>query len=306
MKPANYFLQAFLTKNTPLIDATLRRELPAATAKPRTIHQAMHYSLFAGGKRLRPLLCLAAAEACASSTRKSAKAPSASTLRVAAALECLHTYSLIHDDLPAMDNDDWRRGKPTCHKKFNEGIAILAGDALLTASFGLLARLTPPQRYPLALFLKEMAEAAGSTQLIGGQSADLEAEEKKRSVTEVRFIHERKTASMIVLSLRLGAMSVNASPKDLEALTQFGKALGLAFQIIDDILDMTQSSAQLGKTAGKDLTAHKATYPAAIGLTASQKKAEQFTTLADQALRPLGERAMILSLLVQQLLRRDR
>lgn len=117
MKPANYFLQAFLTKNTPLIDATLRRELPAATAKPRTIHQAMHYSLFAGGKRLRPLLCLAAAEACASSTRKSAKAPSASTLRVAAALECLHTYSLIHDDLPAMDNDDWRRGKPTCHKK---------------------------------------------------------------------------------------------------------------------------------------------------------------------------------------------
>lgn len=191
-------------------------------------------------------------------------------------------------------------------KKFNEGIAILAGDALLTASFGLLARLTPPQRYPLALFLKEMAEAAGSTQLIGGQSADLEAEEKKRSVTEVRFIHERKTASMIVLSLRLGAMSVNASPKDLEALTQFGKALGLAFQIIDDILDMTQSSAQLGKTAGKDLTAHKATYPAAIGLTASQKKAEQFTTLADQALRPLGERAMILSLLVQQLLRRDR
>lgn len=293
-------LQTFLKENTKLIDATLRRELLKVTVKPRLIHQAMHYSLFAGGKRLRPLLCLAAAEVC----EKKKGAPSSSALLLAAALECLHTYSLIHDDLPAMDNDDLRRGKPTCHKKFNEGIAILAGDALLTASFGLLAQVRPTRRYPLALFLKEMAEAAGSTQLIGGQVADLEAEGKKVGLREVQFIHERKTAALLVLSLRVGAMSANASPKDLEALTQFGKALGLAFQIIDDILDVTQSSTQLGKSSGKDIAAHKATYPAAIGLAASQKKAEQLTRLAEKALKPLGERARILQLLAQQLLTR--
>lgn len=294
-------LQIFLKENTKLIDATLRRELPPTRAKPQILHQAMHYSLFAGGKRLRPLLCLAAAEAC---SKKREKKPSSETLLVAAALECLHTYSLIHDDLPAMDNDDLRRGKPTCHKKFNEGIAILAGDALLTASFGLLARFTPPRRYPLALFLKEMAEASGSTQLIGGQGADLEAERKKVTLAEVRFIHEKKTAALITLSLRLGAMSSNASPKDLEALTQFGKALGLAFQIIDDILDVTQSSNQLGKSSGKDLVAEKATYPATIGLASSQKKAQKLTALAEQAIKPLGERAEILQALAYQLLTR--
>lgn len=294
-------LQAFLKKNTKLIDATLRRVLPGVTIKPKILHQAMRYSLFAGGKRLRPLLCLAAAEAC---TQKDSRSSLDQTLLLAAALECLHTYSLIHDDLPAMDNDDLRRGKPTCHKVFNEGIAILAGDALLATSFGLLSELKPPRRYPHSLFLKEMAHAAGSLQLIGGQVADLEAEGKKVSIADVHFIHEKKTAALITLSLRLGAMSVNASSRDLEALTKFGKALGLAFQIVDDILDVTQSSAQLGKSCGKDLVAHKATYPAAIGLAASQKKAEQLTLQAEQALKPLGERAGVLRLLAQELLTR--
>lgn len=263
----------------------------------------MRYSLFAGGKRLRPLLCLAAAEACSGSDRS--KSLPTEALQVAAALECLHTYSLIHDDLPSMDNDDLRRGQPTCHKVFGEGMAILAGDALLTISFGLLAKLTFPRRYPLATFLEEMAEVAGSRQLIGGQVADLEAEGKKVSVAEVRFIHERKTAALLVLSLRFGAMTVNATPKALEAVTQFGTALGLAFQIIDDILDVTQSSNQLGKSSRKDLAAKKATYPAAVGLLAARAEAEQLTKRAEQALNPLGERALILRLLAQQLLTRQ-
>lgn len=340
MNPSRHILTTFIQERTKLVDATLRRVLPAASVKPKTLHQALRYSLFAGGKRLRPLLCLAAAEACArdlepvfkvaatdggqgasSAQRRSvlkvlerastgATQPVAAPVNcedrflVAAALECLHTYSLIHDDLPAMDNDDLRRGKPTSHKVFGEGIAILAGDALLTTSFGLLAELTPPRRYPLALFLKEMAHASNSTQLIAGQVADLEAEGKKVSLAEVRFIHERKTAALIVLSLRLGAMTANASSKDLQAMTAFGTALGLAFQIIDDILDVTQPSAQLGKSAGKDLVARKATYPAVIGLPASIKKAEQLTLQAEQALKPLGERATILRMLASQLLER--
>ena len=233
-----------------LIERALQQVLPKETTKPATIHRAMRYSLLAGGKRLRPLLCLAAAEACGRDVGVVKKISP-----LACALECLHTYSLIHDDLPAMDNDDLRRGKPTSHKVFGEGVAILTGDALLTKSFELLSEITPPKRYPLKSFLQEMSVAAGSQQLIAGQVADLEAEGKEVTLADVRFIHERKTAAMIVLSLRLGGMMANATPKELKALTEFGKALGLAFQIIDDILDVTQSSQQLGKSAGKDLAA---------------------------------------------------
>ncbi len=307
-KNSSSYFSSYCREQTKLVNATLRRVLPAAGVKPKTIHQALRYSLFAGGKRLRPLLCLAAAEACAHDLKPVSKVATEvgreDRFIVAAALECLHTYSLIHDDLPAMDNDDLRRGKPTSHKVFGEGIAILAGDAFLTTSFGLLAKLSPPKRYPLALFLKEMAHAANSTQLIAGQVADLEAEGKKVSLAEVRFIHERKTAALILLSLRLGAMTANASPKDLQAVTAFGMALGLAFQIIDDILDVTQPSAQLGKSAGKDLVARKATYPAVIGLPASIQEAAKLTLEAEQALKPLGERAVILRMLASQLLER--
>ena len=292
-------LSSFLKARTKLVDAALRKSLPSAQTKPATIHRAMRYSLFAGGKRLRPLLCLAAAEACSSQSDFLERA-----LPAACALECLHTYSLIHDDLPTMDDDDLRRGQPTSHKVFGEGVAILAGDALLTTSFELLSTIIPTKRYPLQLFLKEMAYAANSRQLIAGQVADLEAEGKKTTLSEVRFIHERKTSALIILSLRLGAMSVNATPKQLAALTSFGTALGLAFQIIDDILDVTQSSAKLGKSSGKDLTAQKATYPAVIGLSAARKEAAKLTAEAHAALRPLGTRGAHLEDLAKLLLER--
>ena len=282
-----------------LIEKALNKALPSEHVLPKTIHRAMRYSLLAGGKRLRPLLCLAAAEACSHQKNLLNE-----VMPVACALECLHTYSLIHDDLPAMDDDDLRRGKPTAHKVFGEGMAILAGDALLTRSFELLSQITPPKRYPLKTFLQEISLAAGSQQLIAGQVADLEAEGKKVTLSDVRFIHERKTAAMIVLSLRLGAMMANATPKQLKALTEFGKALGLAFQIIDDILDVTQSSAQLGKSAGKDLADKKATYPAVIGLEASKKEAAKLTAAADEALRDFGPRGQMLGLFAQEWLRR--
>ena len=297
MKPKE--LHSFLKKKNQLIEKALRRALPVTRTKPVTLHCAMRYALLAGGKRLRPLLCLAAAEAC-SDQKNILK----EVMPVACALECLHTYSLIHDDLPAMDNDDLRRGKPTTHKVFGEAVAILAGDALLTLSFELLSQITPPKRYPLKIFLQEMSIAAGSQQLIAGQVADLEAEGKKIELADIRFVHERKTAAMIILSIRLGAMMANATPKQLKALTEFGQALGLAFQIIDDILDLTQSSEQLGKSAGKDLAAKKATYPAVIGVKASQQEAAKLTEKAYRSLQGLGSRGTQLEALALELLGR--
>jgi geranylgeranyl diphosphate synthase type II len=258
----------------------------------------MRYSLLAGGKRLRPILALAAAEACG------AKHPTC-VLPAACAVELIHTYSLIHDDLPCMDDDDLRRGRPTSHKVFGEGVAVLAGDALLTRAFGLIAGIKPSKRYPLSRLLEETADAAGSLQLIAGQVADLEAEGKKLTISEVRFIHERKTAAMIVLPLRLGAMVANATPAQLKALTGFGQALGLAFQIQDDILDVTATSQQLGKSAGKDLKASKSTYPAVMGLEASHKEAAKQTRAALRALDPLGVRGGRLRELGEWLLKRQ-
>jgi geranylgeranyl diphosphate synthase type II len=226
-------------------------------------------------------------------------------LPAACAVELIHTYSLIHDDLPCMDDDDLRRGHPTSHKVFGEGVAVLAGDALLTRSFGLLAQVTPAKRYPLSLLLAETADAAGSLQLIAGQVADLEAEGKKLTIREVRFIHERKTAAMIVLSLRLGAMIAGASPGQLKALTDFGNSLGLAFQILDDILDVTATSQQLGKSAGKDLKSLKATYPAVIGLEAARKEAKIQTQKAHRSLEVLGSRGARLRELGESLLKRQ-
>jgi geranylgeranyl diphosphate synthase type II len=258
----------------------------------------MRYSLLGGGKRLRPILTLAAAEACGLEN-------SSNVLSAACAVELIHTYSLIHDDLPCMDDDDLRRGQPTSHKVYGEGVAVLAGDALLTRAFALLADITPPKRYPLAILLEETATAAGSLQLIAGQVADLEAEKRKLSIADVRFIHERKTAAMIVLALRIGAMTANATLGQLKALTEFGQALGLAFQIIDDILDVTQSSQQLGKSAGKDLKASKATYPAVIGLEASRKEADRLTKKALSALKGLGSKSDQLAQIADQLLGRS-
>ena len=291
-------LQAYLTDRTAAVDRALDRFLPEATTRPATIHKAMRYSLFAGGKRMRPALCLAAAEACGGLADD--------CLPMACAVECIHTYSLIHDDLPAMDNDDYRRGKLTNHKVFGEGIAILAGDALLTQAFEIAAQCKGWPRYPHRDVLLEIARVAGSLQLIAGQVADLEGEGKKISAEQLKYIHERKTSALICCSARLGGMSANCTATQLKALTDFGYNVGLAFQIIDDILDITQSSEQLGKTAGKDTEAQKATYPAIVGLEKSRKIAQQLTDRAFDALRIFRGKAVALEALAMYLLQRDR
>jgi len=269
-------LKSYLVTRQKLIDRALDGYLPKVNTKPATLHRAMRYSLFAGGKRLRPILCLAAAEAC--------RGKIDDALPLACALECIHTYSLVHDDLPSMDNDDFRRGRPTCHKVFGEGIAVLAGDALLMIAFEIVSRTTSRPRYDMSTLLREIAVAAGSQKLIAGQVADLEAEGKNVKRRELQFIHENKTAAILRSSVRLGAMSANANTRKLSAITQFGQRLGLAFQIIDDILDVTQTSEILGKSAGKDVAAKKATYPAVIGLEKSRAEARRLTCEAHNAL----------------------
>ena len=269
-------LKTYLITRQKLIDRALDRYLPRANTKPVTLHKAMRYSLFAGGKRLRPILCLAAAEACRGNIDDA--------LPLACALECIHTYSLVHDDLPSMDNDDFRRGRPTCHKVFGDGIAVLAGDALLTVAFEIVSKAKPTLSYDISTLLREIAVAAGSQKLIAGQVADLEAEGKKVKRDQLQFIHENKTAAILRSSVRLGAMSANADARKLSAITRFGQRLGLAFQIIDDILDVTQTSEILGKSAGKDVVARKATYPAVIGLEKSRDEARRLTRQAHNAL----------------------
>ena len=291
-------LQQFLATRTKTVNAALDKFLPSEKTRPATIHKAMRYSLFAGGKRMRPALCLAAAAACGGRE--------AGALPLACAVECIHTYSLIHDDLPAMDNDDFRRGKPTNHKVFGEGIAVLAGDALLTQAFEIAAQAKGWPRYPHQTIILEIARAAGSLQLVAGQVADLEGEGKKLSVDELRYIHERKTSALLCCSVRLGGMSANCTAAQLKALTDFGYHVGLAFQVIDDILDVTQTSEQLGKTAGKDTRSQKATYPAIVGLEKSRKIAEQLTAKAFAALKTFKGKAVALEALAEFLLKRDR
>jgi len=290
-------LKAYLKSRQQKIDRALDRYLPKETVKPATIHKAMRYSLFAGGKRLRPILCLAAAEACGGKIDNA--------LPLACALECIHTYSLVHDDLPSMDNDDFRRGRPTCHKVFGDGIAVLAGDGLLTIAFEIVSRAKPTPRYDMSFLLREVAVAAGSQKLIAGQVADLEAEGKETSRAQLQYIHENKTAAILTTTVRLGAMSANANPKQLSAITKFGRALGLAFQVIDDILDVTQTSEKLGKSAGKDIAAKKATYPAVIGLDKSRAEAKRLTKQAHDALSMFSAKADALHALANYLLERE-
>jgi geranylgeranyl diphosphate synthase type II len=291
-------LAAYLEARTAAVNQALDRFLPSARTRPRTLHEAMRYSLFAGGKRLRPVLCLAAAEACGGQVERA--------LPLACAVECIHTYSLVHDDLPAMDNDDFRRGKPTSHKMFGEGIAILAGDALLTQAFEIAAQAPATPRYAAREFVGELARAAGSLWLIAGQVADLEAEGQPVSAADLRYIHERKTSALLTCAVRLGGMSADCSPTQLQALSDFGHHVGLAFQIIDDILDVTQTSEQLGKTAGKDAKARKATYPAILGLDRSRQIAARLTQKAFDALQPFRGRAAALEALAHHLLHRQK
>lgn len=299
-KPSNkaFDLTEFLSTRTAAVNEALDCLLPRATAKPATIHKAMRYSLFAGGKRMRPALCLAAASACGGSELEA--------IPLACAVECIHTYSLVHDDLPAMDNDDYRRGKLTNHKVFGEGVAVLAGDALLTQAFEIAAQANGWPRYSHQQIILELAAASGSLQLIAGQVADLEGEGKKLSQSELRYIHERKTSALLCCSVRLGGMSANCTPGQLKALTSFGYNVGLAFQVIDDILDVTQTSEKLGKTAGKDTKAQKATYPSIVGLERSRKIAAQLTDKAYAALKPFKGKAQALEALADYLLKRDR
>ena len=296
-KVIRFDLDSYLQESCAAVNAALDRFLPKAKTRPSTIHTAMRYSLFAGGKRLRPVLCLAAAEACGGAD---------DALPAACAVECIHTYSLIHDDLPAMDDDDFRRGKPTNHKVFGEGIAILAGDGLLTQAFEVLAQAKATKRYSPQAMILELASAAGSLQLIAGQVADLEGEGKKISESDLRYIHERKTSALLRCAVTLGGMSANCSPAQLRALSDFGYHVGLAFQVIDDILDVTQTSEQLGKTAGKDVAAQKATYPSVVGLEKSRALARRLTAKAYDALKPFKGRARALEALAKYLLERDR
>lgn len=290
-------LKRYLAAKAAEVDAAMDEFLPKAKARPATIHAAMRYAVFAGGKRLRPVLCLAAAEACGGEV--------SAALAPACALELMHTYSLVHDDLPAMDNDDLRRGRPTCHKVYGEGMAVLCGDALLTEAFVVLAKTPAAKRYGVREYVAELAETGGSRKLIGGQVMDLEGEGKPLTKRDLIRIHEAKTAALLTASLRLGAMTANATSTKLEALTSFGYNLGLAFQVIDDILDVTQTTEVLGKTAGKDQAVEKTTYPAVIGLEASRKEAAKLTKAAMAALKPFGKKASRLEEIAAYLLQRE-
>jgi len=293
---AAFNLENYTRQRIKQVNQALNKRLPSARTKPSTIHQSIRHSLFAGGKRVRPILTLASAEACGGDIDRA--------MPLACAVECIHTYSLIHDDLPALDNDDFRRGRPTNHKVYGEGIAILAGDALLTQAFEIAASAKTVDRYSTAEIILELTRTSGSLELIAGQVADLEGEGKRLTLPKLRYIHERKTSALLSCSVRLGGMSANCTTAQLRALNEFGCNIGLAFQIIDDILDVTQTTKQLGKTAGKDQNVNKATYPAVVGLKKSKKIAENLTSKAFAALKPFKGKALALEAMATYLLDR--
>jgi geranylgeranyl diphosphate synthase, type II len=278
MKLPNFFEEDRLA-----VDGQLDRLIPGESVRPPTIHEAMRYSVFAGGKRIRPMLCL--------ETARIFEKDVSAALYPGCAIEFIHTYSLIHDDLPALDNDDLRRGKPTCHKKFGEATAILAGDALLTLAFETLA-CTPVAPERRVAMVGEIAGAAGTVNgMVGGQVADLEAEGKQVAPEMLEYIHRSKTAALIRASVTSGALCTGGSNDDVARLRRFGETIGWAFQVTDDILDVEESSAALGKTAGKDIAQQKATYPAVFGLERSHQIAKELATTAIGELKVFGARA---------------
>jgi geranylgeranyl diphosphate synthase, type II len=281
-------LKEFLAAETARIDAALDRLTPAESTPPATIHRAMRYSLFAGGKRIRPILCLQAAAAVSDHAPISGNA----ALEAGCALEMIHTYSLIHDDLPALDNDDFRRGKPTNHKVFGEAMAILAGDALFTLAMQTLVRIEGlPPAAKIAL-LEELSFGGGTVGgMIGGQVADIEGEHQPPTPALLESIHRAKTGALLKASVRMGGICAGADPWQLDALSKYGEHVGLAFQIVDDILDVEESTEALGKTAGKDAAQGKITFPAVYGLEESRCMAQAECTRAHDALDPFGARA---------------
>jgi geranylgeranyl diphosphate synthase type II len=289
-------LPSFFEEDRLEVDAHLERLLPSGSLQPPSIHQAMRYSVFAGGKRIRPILCL--------ETARIFEAEVAPALYPGCAIEFIHTYSLIHDDLPALDNDDLRRGKPTSHKQFGEATAILAGDALLTLAFETIAA-TPVSAERQVAMVTEIATAAGTVNgMVGGQVADLESEGKKVGPETLEYIHRSKTAALIRASITSGALCAGVSTEDVARLRRFGETIGWAFQVTDDILDVEESSAALGKTAGKDIAQQKATYPAVFGLERSHEIAEELSTKAISELQIYGERAGRLRAIAEFLVRR--
>jgi len=286
---------AYIQAWTPRIETELRRLLPPESEEPTVVHRAMRHSVLAGGKRLRPLLVLLGARAAGGAEE--------SVLGPACAVEFIHTYSLIHDDLPAMDDDDFRRGQPSCHKAFGEAMAILAGDALHTLAFAVIAKEAPdPGR--VADLVTELATASGTAGMVGGQVADLEGEGGEADPDLVRFIHERKTGALLTASLRLGALAVGAESDVLDCLGAYGRRVGLAFQIVDDLLDEEGEAGDLGKTPGKDREAGKLTYPAALGAEESRRLAESLIHEAVADVGPLPAAALLRGLAARVLSRR--
>jgi geranylgeranyl diphosphate synthase, type II len=292
-------LQETLEQGRVAADQALEHLIPPTSQHPVSIHKAMRHSVFAGGKRLRPILCREAGRIVATSLPDGID-------ELGAALEMLHTYSLIHDDLPALDNDDLRRGRPTCHVVFGEAIAILAGDALQTQAYEVLARLRCPAEARVRI-IEEIAHGTGTIDgMIGGQVVDLEAEHSKPDVKMLEYIHRAKTAALITASLVSGGLYAGGKDDEIQHLRSFGRQIGLAFQIIDDVLDVTQTSEQLGKTAGKDTAAEKATYPALFGIDESLKRADALVQGAFAELEPLGARGQTLKDLARYLVERKK
>ena len=292
-------LKEILHEGQRLADAALERLLPPADQYPSIIHRAMRHSVFAGGKRLRPILAMEGARLIAETLPEGVE-------ELGAALEMLHTYSLIHDDLPALDYDDLRRGQPTCHKAFGEAMAILAGDGLQTRAYEVLARLRCAAERRVRI-IEEIARATGTIAgMIGGQVMDLEAEHTHAGAATLEYIHQSKTAALITGSVVSGGIYAGGSDVDIEKLRQFGRAVGVAFQIADDVLDVTQSSEQLGKTAGKDVASEKVTYPALFGIEESLRKAHELVEVGCAALDSFGPRGNTLKALARFLVERKK
>jgi geranylgeranyl diphosphate synthase type II len=294
-------LKDFFSEQQGLIDHALDRFTPAESEHPATIHRAMRHSLFAGGKRIRPILCIAAAGAVSDDD--------GAVMHAACSLEMIHTYSLIHDDLPALDNDDFRRGKPTCHKVFGEAMAILAGDALFTLAIQTLTRISvaDPARTPACVvaLIRELSFASGTVDgMIGGQVTDIESERLPPTAALLDCIHRAKTGALLRASVRMGGIAAGGDESQIQALSRYGEHVGLAFQIVDDILDVEESSEALGKTAGKDAAQGKITFPAVYGLEASRAMAREQCRLSHEALAMFGEGALrlhqIADLIVQR------
>ena len=294
-------LGRYLEERRLLVDEALGRFLPEAGDHPKEIHEAVRYSVFAGGKRLRPILVLAATESAGGHVERA--------LSAAAAIELIHTYSLIHDDLPAMDDDYFRRGRPTCHKVYGEAMAILSGDALLTQAFILLSGENPSVPVDVKARLRvihEIAQAAGSKGMVGGQVVDILHEDREIDLPTLQYLHTNKTGALIRACLRVGGILASAGPGQMEALTRYGERIGLAFQIVDDILDLEGSLEALGKRAGSDLRKKKATFPALLGIEESRQRAHHLVEEAKQALRVFGDRRETLEAIADFVMTRRR